>query len=255
MRVGLIYGLHDPFTEELRYVGQTWCSLGRRLSQHVALSKSKTNRHVLSWISSLLEKGGRPIIRELGRADTVEELDALEVKTISEAKLRGDRLTNHAVGGKGRKGSPSPRKGVRLSEEVKAKISRSRKGQATFTGKKHSDHTKAVISGKQKGNKYRLRGDVTTEDLLFRLSEGVSATVVAREFGVSRSTVKKRVGNLPGRSVSISAILHELGDTPSKSVVAAKLGISESTVYKKLARAGIQLPKCRPGPKPRVAHG
>ena len=28
MRVGLIYGLYDPFTEELRYVGQTWCSLG-----------------------------------------------------------------------------------------------------------------------------------------------------------------------------------------------------------------------------------
>lgn len=75
-----------------------------------------------------------------------------------------------------------------------------------------------------------------------------------------------RVGLIYGLYDSFTEELRYVGQTwcplgrrlktePSKSIVAEKLGISESTVYKKLAKAGIQLPKLKTGPKPRVTHG
>ncbi len=45
-----------------------------------------------------------------------------------------------------KKGQVSPRKGVKLSEEIKNKISKGKKGQASFKGKKHTEKTKEKIS-------------------------------------------------------------------------------------------------------------
>jgi len=49
-----------------------------------------------------------------------------------------------------KKGMVSPRKGVKLSEETKLKISQNRKGKASFAGKHHSEETKQKISEARK---------------------------------------------------------------------------------------------------------
>ncbi len=93
---GRIYGLTDPVTGDVRYVGQTTQSLQDRLCQH-ATSKQRT--HTVSWISSLAARGLRPNICELDTAEDREKLDAAECRWIDQAKAIGWRLTNHRAGG------------------------------------------------------------------------------------------------------------------------------------------------------------
>ncbi len=55
------------------------------------------------------------------------------------------------------KNKPSPRKGVKLSIETKLKISLSKKGHGSFTGKHHSEETKLKISKSKFGVKLKQR--------------------------------------------------------------------------------------------------
>lgn len=109
--LGVVYGLYHPRTGELRYVGQTWQTLQRRLNCHVSMARYKHQRHVVSWIKGVLAEGLRPDIRELGRASTQSALDALEIETISKIKTSGGRLTNHSVGGRGGE-APLPKREI-----------------------------------------------------------------------------------------------------------------------------------------------
>jgi hypothetical protein len=58
----------------------------------------------------------KPTVKILGTASTHEELDALEIQLIRDARIRGDRLTNLADGGKSSSG-------YRLGEEFGRKVS------------------------------------------------------------------------------------------------------------------------------------
>jgi len=63
-----IYGLFDPFTGELRYIGQTMAPLWSRLNAHVYCAKNKKANHNYNWIKSILNKNSRPdigLIQEL----------------------------------------------------------------------------------------------------------------------------------------------------------------------------------------------
>lgn len=58
-----IYILKHPDTNEVRYVGKTVRSLSRRLGNHIANAKgNKHNKHLSNWILSILAFGKRPII-------------------------------------------------------------------------------------------------------------------------------------------------------------------------------------------------
>lgn len=65
-RVGkptLIYGLIDPRTNQLRYVGKTVKSEAQRLSTHVWHARFfKRRRYVLAWIKGVLDDGYQPEI-------------------------------------------------------------------------------------------------------------------------------------------------------------------------------------------------
>lgn len=91
----VIYGLVDPFTNELRYVGQT-VNGRQRLSVHIKSLNEKS--HKANWIKSVLAKNGKP---EWFIIEVVEkhELDEAECFWIAYFRSIGSRLTNATPGG------------------------------------------------------------------------------------------------------------------------------------------------------------
>jgi hypothetical protein len=94
----IIYGLSDPMTNELRYVGKTARKLSKRLSEHIYSPKRNNCK---SWIKSLNKKGHRPEIFEIERYDSQQDGSNAEVFLISYFKSIGCRLTNLTKGGEG----------------------------------------------------------------------------------------------------------------------------------------------------------
>lgn len=99
MKEVIIYGLVDPITLEVRYIGRTRCSLKKRLAEHI--SKAKYNcckTHKGAWIRSLLKINSKPYIRKLTSVIGWKESHDLERSLINKYK---DRLVNHDDRGEG----------------------------------------------------------------------------------------------------------------------------------------------------------
>lgn len=138
----IIYALCDPATEEVRYVGKTW-NLAIRMSQHMYESKWARN-HRSHWIRNL---GVKPLARILEVVPSDAWVEA-ERRWILHFRTSGARLTNGTDGGDqnpiagkhhtedavvrmrlaamkdGRR--PPSRKGCKLSDETRAKMSATR---------------------------------------------------------------------------------------------------------------------------------
>ncbi len=167
--MAFIYGLTDP-TGAIRYVGFTSRTLDRRLVKHLqdAQRQSKKNRHVYTWIRSLLRNGHTP---EIVLLDECEGNGAEEERMwIKYGRECGWRLTNHTDGGEGTTG-------FRFSEEAKARLRVIRLQQYTpelrkklseaakrrgsnvptatrrlaATGKKHTEETRKLIGDARRG--------------------------------------------------------------------------------------------------------
>lgn len=95
----VVYGLLDPDTLEIRYVGQT-VNLERRHKEHGARSNLKANNHKNKWILSLLSRGLFPACIALERIPECDS-DSAEQRWIKELKGMGARLTNATEGGNG----------------------------------------------------------------------------------------------------------------------------------------------------------
>jgi hypothetical protein len=74
-RIGFIYVLRDPITNEIRYVGQTVSNPNYRLLDHCAPYKSKDHRG--HWVASLRKRGLRPEldIVDVGMCAELTELE------------------------------------------------------------------------------------------------------------------------------------------------------------------------------------
>jgi len=192
------------------------------LAGHLSKAALKRKSHLAHWLLGLVRQGETPVWKVLFEAKTAEELNHLEVDAIATARAQGIRLVNCSPGGTGwypeirrreaerragvntntpehmvrlaeakrgkprseetkarisaaKKGTPSPKKGVPMSEEQKAKVSASRKGKMT-----EAEH-------------HMYRGDISTEAILKRLSEGATKVEIAQELGVSPTFVHRRV--------------------------------------------------------------
>jgi hypothetical protein len=90
-----IYGLKDPRTNEIRYIGKS-NNPERRYSQHFAANDD--NSHKCNWIKSLKRKGLRPelVILEI---TTPEEWEEREKHWIEFGVESGWDLTNIRAGG------------------------------------------------------------------------------------------------------------------------------------------------------------
>ena len=80
--VGWVYGIVDPITSELRYVGQT-INYNKRKGEH--LYKAKTNRtsnHLYNWLGKLIANNVKPEFIIIDKVP-IESLDYWEVFYIS----------------------------------------------------------------------------------------------------------------------------------------------------------------------------
>lgn len=195
--IGVIYGLYDPRTGALRYIGQTCQTLQRRLSLHIWAARNvRRHRHVTSWVKSLLSLGLQPTISTLETTAAPENLDRMEMEAIERAFARNERLTNHTLGGQGARGRKlSPEHKARLhSKEARAKMAATRKGQRSpRKGVTLSEETRAKISQGKRGNKCRFRADAPTVEMATLRSQGLPFHEIGRRLGVSKTTVANRL--------------------------------------------------------------
>lgn len=132
--MSIIYGLTDPRTGIIRYVGATRQSPQRRLAEHIWAANEPTYRG--AWIRSLIALSLAPRLVVLDRVSP-EKLWEAEVQWISRLLATGYQLVNTAPGGEGRSG--------RLSAETRQRMSESRQGKP-----KSAAH-RAAISAANKG--------------------------------------------------------------------------------------------------------
>ena len=104
MKIGYIYILTDPRTDQIRYVGQTINHPSKRLAQHIHQESRVVSKltHVNSWIRNLKESNLKPTLKVIEEC-SVEDLNSREIYYISEYKKLHD-LCNHSSGGHGNRG-------------------------------------------------------------------------------------------------------------------------------------------------------
>ncbi len=97
---GVVYGLFDPITSELRYIGVTRNALSKRLWAHVKDAKSgKEGTWKAKWIRKLLAQGKRPEAVVLERWGNDADLLVAERWSIEYYRSIGCNLTNISPGG------------------------------------------------------------------------------------------------------------------------------------------------------------
>jgi len=97
----LIYGLVDPDTKEIRYVGKSSYGLKRPKEHFKPSNYLKQKNHKAHWIKKLISEGKLPEIIVLKTAETEERLNQLEIETIKYYRDAGNALTNGTDGGEG----------------------------------------------------------------------------------------------------------------------------------------------------------
>jgi hypothetical protein len=118
----LIYGLVDPRTKLVRYVGCSSKGLVRPRAHAHPKTLAKDRTHKANWIRSLLEEGYAYEIAVLA-SSTEEALKADEVWWIAYGRASAWPLTNLTDGGDGTLGwSPSPEYRAALSARFKGRV-------------------------------------------------------------------------------------------------------------------------------------
>lgn len=123
-----IYGLCDPATGELRYVGKTRYEPERRLTYHMTRCHRERVASA-NWMRTLKARGCRPIVVDLERVSLKADWGARERFWIAHCREAGFRLLNHTDGGEGAHGAI-------FSAAHKAKISAALKTGRMFSCEK-----------------------------------------------------------------------------------------------------------------------
>lgn len=175
--IAKIYGLSDPLTGAIRYIGWTF-DLQRRLNTHIKRNPFEKT-HKANWIRSLLRRELKPsivILEECSKEIWAER----ERHWIAYGKKQGWNLTNGTEGGEGTCGAI-------LSDETRKKQSEAKKGVLK------SDVTKEKMREARRGIK-NPRAKLTEMDVIEirnLLSQRIKGTEIARQYNVTEDTISK----------------------------------------------------------------
>ncbi len=145
-------------------MGKTESTLRLRLNHHMHRARAGKRHHVYCWIRKLLSKGVLPTIEVVEEKTSHEDLIEAERFYISYFRSLGFKLTNHTDGGEGCIG-------YKHTAEAKKQMSEHRRGRRSPRFGRH----KTALSS----------------DAVLRYSQGVSATALSKEHGVSGSVILK----------------------------------------------------------------
>jgi group I intron endonuclease len=149
-----IYGLVDPITNQLRYIGKS-VNPKSRFRRHIAdinLHDSYKDR----WIRYLVEKGFKPTLLIIDIVNK-DEWIYWEKFYISYFKFIGFNMVNGTLGGD----EPPSTKGRKHTEESKLKMSNTKKGKPIpwlNNDKPRSEEHKKNLSNSLKGRKSEKKG-------------------------------------------------------------------------------------------------
>lgn len=240
-----IYGLVDPRTNQIRYIGKS-DRPKERLTQH--LSKSPKQRTYKSnWINELLKLGLTPVLTILEEVIN-RDWGKAEQEWIDKGKQRGWPLTNQADGGRGK----GVRRGSTNSEETRRKISEKLKGRKV--SKEVVEKTAALLRGRKRPAEVvekisaSRRGKKMTGKALDNIREARS-----KKRGIKHSAelVEKRVAGLRGKkrksedmekmAITRKKLTQQQADRIrdiykagkfSQVELAKKFDVSENTIYR-----------------------
>jgi hypothetical protein len=196
-----IYGLRDPRTREIRYVGKTTYPLKHRLMQHLNPSRLRAKTYKNAWLKTLLNAGLQPEILLLEHVPAPQWPEA-ETRWIGQLP----NLTNLTTGGDGTSGWVPPTeyrtklsalmKGRVFTEDWRKKISESQRGRV-FT-----DEHRARLSAAQRKRTHSevtrqkmsraMTGKTLSLDSRKRLSEARKGMTFSEEHRAALSVAARR---------------------------------------------------------------
>ena len=232
-----IYGLFDPRTNHIRYVGKTIDPVGR-YHNHLKPSELKHPCHRCNWLKQLLRKRLKPILAVL-EITTIDCWKEAEKSWIAFYKSISADLVNMTKGGEGgmlpewitdeyrqhmneshmgyvrseeskRKQSES-QKGRIFSPATRDKISKSNKGKGhseewrdghskTMTGRKASVETKAKMGKARRGNTNAKIHDYTVITPSGREIEVASLDKFCKDHHLDSGSMRRLAAGDPKRS-------------------------------------------------------
>lgn len=137
----VIYGLVDPITNELRYIGKAKNALDR-FHEHMRPRNLVARTHKNNWLNSLVAQGLKPELIIIEECPDMFSMDEAEDFWIQYYKSIGARLTNSCNGGKG-----TP--GFRHREETIQRLSEMKKGTKRENFVPHNKQEHVFVEGKE----------------------------------------------------------------------------------------------------------
>lgn len=238
----LIYGLKDPRTGAIRYVGKSKVGMKRPLSHRVRCRDIRNKTHIANWVRELQALGLDYEIVVLEYLPNDTAFREAEPRWIAKLRAEGCDLTNATIGGEGVIGR-------RHTEESKKKMSLARKGRPFSEAHKQalskarqgiklnlSDDRRRQISDSKKGNKYRL-GAVVPEEMRARISAKLTGRKMPEEEKIKqRLTHAKRakpfIDQYGTIYSSIKDAIRRIGVDPSSLLRVLKGRLKSTKGYK-----------------------
>lgn len=192
----IIYGLIDPISKHLRYVGKSINGLSRALQhQHAYRLQAEPYSHKTNWVEQLKKQGLEYNICIIQEFDTEELLLEAEKFWIAYFKAMGCPLTNISEGGDDGYHLTNHEKHQKLIEAGKITGNRNK-------GKPRSEATKQKISKTLKGYKH-------TEEAGFKKAHARGVKPFVDENGkvyYSQSQAARELGIL---AISVNMVLNQ----------------------------------------------
>ena len=180
-----IYGLCDPRTGTLRYVGKSNNPV-KRLERHLREARTLRSCHRHDWLASLLTAGVKPVISILEECAAPKWAER-EQFWIAFHRAAGCDLVNNSDGGEGNEG-------YAFSPESRARMSAARKGKPKpegFGAKISAANAGQALTPEQAERQRKAqRAKVITPEHRARMTQGHIGLKMSQECLAKRSNVR-----------------------------------------------------------------